>query len=68
MILAEDLMNKSGGVLVRKGQEISAAMLPRLVNQFSDGAVHESVRVWVPTKVSELLPKVSDTMTTYGTN
>ncbi len=68
MILAEDLVNKRGGILVHKGQEISAAMLPRLVNQYSDGAVHESVRVWIPTKLSQLLPKVSDTMTTYGGN
>lgn len=56
MILAEDLLNKTGVVLVRKGQEISAAMLTRLNNHAVNGTVRESVRVWIPAKLLEFLP------------
>ncbi len=54
MILAEDLLNKSGVVLVRKGQQISAAMLTRLINHTMNGTLRDAIRVFIPAHLTEI--------------
>ena len=48
MIMAEDLLNNSGVLLIRKGQETSGAMLYRLLNHSLKGTVPETVRILIP--------------------
>jgi response regulator RpfG family c-di-GMP phosphodiesterase len=52
MILSEDLLNNAGVLLIRKGQEISGAMLYRLLNHSVNGTIREPVRVRVPARLA----------------
>ncbi len=52
MILAEDVVSRTGILLVRGGQEITATMLQRLQNFSTSGAVPRAVKVLVPPSLS----------------
>ena len=59
MILAEDLLNKAGALLARKGQEISGALHYRLLSHSANGTVREPVRVLIPMSLAKSEPAKS---------
>ena len=48
MVLAQELRNKQGMLLVAKGQEISSAVLIKLENFAKAGLIGKEVQVLVP--------------------
>ena len=53
MVLAEDLLNKTGALLAAKGQTISEPLLHRLLNNTRNGSVSDHVHVLVTKRVME---------------
>jgi response regulator RpfG family c-di-GMP phosphodiesterase len=52
MILAEDIVNRTGQLMMRKGLEITETVLHRLRNLYTSGQLGKTVKVFIPTTAS----------------